>query len=119
MCTVERGGAEMGVGMQIVYFGFAASSELEAEAGAQLVRLERYSKLLTGCHLAIEALPARNGYRLYDVRLELRLRDRDRHGLLPLLHCSAKAAHAAIRQVFDCADATLCKLQTELMHKSR
>jgi len=109
----------MGVGMQIVYFGFAGSSELEGEAGAQLVRLERYSNLLTGCHLAIEALPARNGHRLYDVRLDLRLRDQDSHGLLPLPHCSGEAAHAAIRQVFDCADETLCKLQTDLMQRSR
>jgi hypothetical protein len=106
----------MGVGMQIVFFGFAGSGELEGEAGAQLVRLERYSKLLTGCHLAIEATPARSGPRMYDVRLDLRLRDR---GLLPLAHCPGQDPLALIRQAFDRADETLNRIAVERLHRSR
>ncbi|MET5012788.1 hypothetical protein AAHH80_37145, partial [Burkholderia pseudomallei] len=41
--------------MQIAYFGFAGSAQLEAEASIQLIRLERFSARLAGCHLAIEA----------------------------------------------------------------
>lgn len=104
----------MGVGMQIVYFGFAGSGELESEAGAQLVRLERYSNLLTGCHLAIEAMPVRSGHRCYDVRLDLRLGG---HHLLPLDHCSGEDPRAAIRQAFDRADETLKKIAADRLHR--
>ncbi|NYH14161.1 hypothetical protein [Paraburkholderia bryophila] len=42
--------------MQIVYLGFAGTSQIEAEAASQLVRLERFSKSIEGCHLAIESI---------------------------------------------------------------
>ena len=45
----------MGVGMQIACLGFTGSAAIEAEAGAQLVRLERFRALIDGCHLAIES----------------------------------------------------------------
>ncbi|AFQ50668.1 hypothetical protein [Burkholderia cepacia] len=61
----------MGVGMQIVCVGFAGSAALEAEAGAQLVRLERFRARLDDCHLAIESRTTVDGGRTYDVRLEL------------------------------------------------
>ncbi len=40
----------MGIGMQIAYFGFAGSAQLEAEASIQLIRLERFSARLAGGH---------------------------------------------------------------------
>ena len=45
----------MGVGMQIVCVGFTGYAALEAEAGAQLVRLERFRARLADCRLTIES----------------------------------------------------------------
>lgn len=77
--------------MQIAYLGFAGSAPIEAEAGAQLVRLERFRDRLSGCHLAIEAMPDRLSHDmpvtpLYDVRLDLitRTNDLSEVGSLPL-----------------------------------
>ncbi|MCA8110540.1 metal ABC transporter ATPase [Burkholderia cepacia] len=64
----------MGVGMQIACHGFAGTAAIEAEAGALLVRLERFRALIDGCHLAIESRAA-DGARRYDVRLDLVMRD--------------------------------------------
>ncbi|KVG29539.1 hypothetical protein [Burkholderia diffusa] len=61
----------MGVGMQIVCVGFAGSAALEAEAGVQLVRLERFRARLEDCRLVIESRPRADGGRIYDVWLEL------------------------------------------------
>ncbi|QTD94325.1 metal ABC transporter ATPase [Burkholderia anthina] len=61
----------MGVGMQIVYVGCTGFAALEAEAGAQLVRLERFRARLGDCRLAIEARTSADGGRIYDVRLDL------------------------------------------------
>jgi hypothetical protein len=100
----------MGVGMQIVYLGFTGSRELEGEAGAQLVRLERYSDLLSGCHLAIEALRPRSSHPVYDVRLDLLLRS---SGFKPLDHCSDENARAAIQNAFDLAERELQMLASQ------
>jgi hypothetical protein len=74
----------MGIGMQIVYLGFAGSGPIEAEAGAQFVRLERFWKIISGCHLAIEALHDKPGHVMYDARLDLITRANE---LLPVRHC--------------------------------
>ncbi|WP_321937858.1 hypothetical protein [Paraburkholderia sp. J8-2] len=97
----------MGLGMQIVYLGFAGSSALEAEAGIQLLRLERFSGVLAGCHLAIEQMhPLRSGYcqPAYDVRLDLVSTARE---LAPLDHCEGDDPVAAMRAAFDAAERQL------------
>lgn len=66
----------MGVGMQIVCVGFAGSAALEAEAGVQLVRLERFRARLEDCRLVIESHLRVDGGWTYDVRLELTMRGR-------------------------------------------
>jgi nucleotide-binding universal stress UspA family protein len=90
----------MGVGMQIVYLGFAGSNQLEAEAGAQFVRLERFGKLISGCHLAIEACGFRSGHRLYDARLDLITR---RNDLIPVARYTDEDPRMALRAAFDAA----------------
>jgi hypothetical protein len=94
----------MGVGMEIDYLGFAGSVPLEAEAGAQLVRLERFGKLLSGCHLAIEALRPRAGGPIYDVRLDLMICANE---FRPVSHCVGEDAGEAVRRVFDAAEKEL------------
>ncbi|MFC0572037.1 hypothetical protein [Paraburkholderia solisilvae] len=92
--------------MQIVYLGFAGSRALEGEAGAQLVRLERYSAILSACRLAIEAMHAIGVPPMYDARLDLRLlacADRFR----PVARCSHENAQEAIRRAFDAAEREL------------
>jgi len=96
----------MGIGMQIVYLGFAGAAPLEAEAGAQLVRLTRFGDLISNCHLAIEALrPGSAGFR-YDVRLDLIT---PAHEFQPVAHCTGASAEAAIRGAFDLAEKELEK----------
>jgi len=94
----------MGLGMQIVYLGFAGSSALEAEAGVQLLRLERFSGLLSSCHLAIEQLHSANRQQAYDVRLDLVSPSRE---LSPLGHCEGEDPVAAMRAAFDAAERQL------------
>ncbi len=97
----------MGLGMQIVYLGFAGSSTLEAEAGIQLLRLERFSGVLAGCHLAIEQMhPLQRGIcqPAYDVRLDLVSTARE---LAPLDHCEGDDPVAAMRAAFDAAERQL------------
>ena len=94
----------MGIGMQIVYLGFAGAAPLEAEAGAQLVRLARFGALVSNCHLAIEALGPGSAHPLYDVRLDLVTPARE---LRPVAHCSGGDAKAAIRCAFDVAETIL------------
>ncbi|NML31876.1 hypothetical protein [Paraburkholderia antibiotica] len=94
----------MGIGMQIVYLGFAGAAQLEAEAGAQLVRLARFGALVSNCHLAIEALRPGSAYTLYDVRLDLITAA---HELRPIAHCAGDNAEAAIRWAFDLAEKEL------------
>jgi hypothetical protein len=93
--------------MQIVYLGFPGSSALEAEAGVQLLRLERFSGVLAGCHLAIERMhPLQPGSRqpAYDVRLDLVSTSRE---LAPLGHCEDDDPVAAMRAAFDAAERQL------------
>jgi hypothetical protein len=94
----------MGIGMQIVYLGFAGSGPIEAEAGAQFVRLERFWKIISGCHLAIEALHDKPGHVMYDARLDLITRANE---LLPVRHCRNEDAHAALQEAFDAAERQL------------
>jgi len=95
----------MGVGMQIVYLGFCGTSQLEAEAASQLVRLDRYSALIPNCHLAIEAVRSQGGSLTYDVRLDLVTPE---HDLWPIGHCANVNAEEAVRRAFDAAEKRLC-----------
>ncbi|AIO39425.1 metal ABC transporter ATPase [Burkholderia sp. AU19243] len=98
----------MGVGMQIVCVGFAGSAALEAEAGVQLVRLERFRARLGDCRLAIESHPTADGGRMYDVRLELLMRDRA--PALPLAATGDDVAET-MRRAFAQAEAVLSAWQ--------
>jgi hypothetical protein len=95
----------MGIGMQIVYLGFAGAARIEAEAAVQLLRLERFHDRISGCHLAVEVTHADvdNG-RVYDVRLDLITRAGE---LVPLPHCVNADPEAAIAAAFDRAVRTL------------
>ncbi|HEX3383421.1 MAG TPA: HPF/RaiA family ribosome-associated protein [Paraburkholderia sp.] len=94
----------MGIGMQIVYFGFAGAAPLEAAAAVQLVRLARFGALVSNCHLAIEALRPGSNHPRYDVRLDLVT---PAHELRPVAHCAGDDAEAAIRCAFDAAEKVL------------
>jgi hypothetical protein len=91
----------MGLGMQIVYLGFAGSAAIEAEAGVQLLRLEPFSGLLQSCHLAIESLHGADHRQAYDVRLDLLSAS---NGLKPIVHCTGEDPIAALREAFDAAE---------------
>lgn len=91
----------MGLGMQIVYLGFAGSAAIEAEAGVQLLRLERFSGLLKACHLAIESVRKAGQVEAYDVRLDLLSAA---SGLKPIVHCTSDDPIAAMREAFDAAE---------------
>jgi len=109
----------MGLGMQIVYLGFPGSSAIEAEACVQLLRLERFSGVLSGCHLAIERLhPLQPGYHqpAYDVRLDLVSTARE---LAPLGHCEADDPLVAMRAAFDAAERQLgCAVPSGALYHS-
>ncbi|RQT18074.1 metal ABC transporter ATPase [Burkholderia contaminans] len=96
----------MGVGMQIACLGFAGTAAVEAEAGAQLVRLERFRALIDGCHLAIEASADADadGARVYDVRLDLVMHDTARWPLPP---CVGGNLDDALRRAFMQAEQAL------------
>ncbi|CAB3749285.1 metal ABC transporter ATPase [Burkholderia sp. MSh2] len=98
----------MGVGMQIACLGFAGSAAVEAEAGAQLVRLERFRALIGGCHLAIELRAAADGARLYDVRLDLVMHDA---ALVPLPPCVGGEVDDALHRAFAQAERALIAWQ--------
>lgn len=106
----------MGVGMQIVYLGFAGTPQIEGEAATQLVRLERFSKSVAGCHLAIEAIRERLGGAgasapvtnircpVFDAQLDLIMRNGER---LLIEHCSNADPNMAVRAAFDVAERKL------------
>ncbi|MFP3563315.1 hypothetical protein [Paraburkholderia sp. SIMBA_030] len=106
----------MGVGMQIVYLGFAGTSQIEGEAATQLVRLERFSRSIAGCHLAIEAIRERPqggrtgvpvaGIRgpVFDARLDLIMHNGE---LVPIEHCLNADPNIAVRAAFDAAERKL------------
>ncbi len=94
----------MGIGMQIAYFGFAGSAQLEAEASIQLIRLERFSARLAGCHLAIEALRAGAARPTDHVSLDLITRG---YELKPIPHMTGTDPLDAIRRAFDAAEREL------------
>jgi hypothetical protein len=106
----------MGVGMQIVYLGFAGTAQIEGEAATQLVRLERFSKSIAGCHLAIEAIRERPGSAgtgapaagisspVFDARLDLIMRNGE---FVPIEHCLNADPNMAVRTAFDAAERKL------------
>ncbi|CAB3800366.1 hypothetical protein [Paraburkholderia caffeinilytica] len=114
----------MGIDMQIVYFGFAGSAQIEAEAAAQFVRLERFGNSISGCHLAVEVihehpsnvvrgevpvaprgvLAAASGHIMFDARLDLVLRNGE---LVPLEHRQSPDPNVAVRTAFDAAERLL------------
>lgn len=94
----------MGLGMQIVYLGFTGSAAIEAEAGVQLLRLERFASMLSSCHLAIELLCAHGERRVYDVRLDL---ISPQHALKPIGRCESEDPQQAVRAAFDVAEREL------------
>lgn len=110
----------MGIDMQIVYLGFAGSAQIESEAAAQLVRLERFGRLISGCHLAIEVIHARASRdqpeaqrtapdaapnrTVFDARLDLVLRNGE---LVPLEHRQGPDPDGVIRAAFDAAERLL------------
>lgn len=95
----------MGIGMQIVYLGFAGAARIEAEAAVQFVRLERFGDRISGCHLAIEAMHS-EPTPVYDVRLDLITRDGE---LVPLPHCMNVDTEEALRAAFDRAVESLAE----------
>jgi len=106
----------MGVGMQIVYLGFAGTSQIEGEAATQLMRLERFSRAISGCHLAIEAIRERPGGAgasapatdircpVFDARLDLIMRNGE---FVPIEHCLNFDPNIAVRAAFDFAERQL------------
>ncbi|EIF30797.1 hypothetical protein BCh11DRAFT_06303 [Burkholderia sp. Ch1-1] len=110
----------MGIDMQIVYLGFAGSAQIESEAAAQLVRLERFGGSISGCHLALEAIHARASkdmpdarrtvpdtalnHTVFDARLDLVLRTGE---LVPLEHRQGPDPDRVIRAAFDAAERLL------------
>ncbi|MGC2964541.1 MULTISPECIES: hypothetical protein [unclassified Paraburkholderia] len=107
----------MGIDMQIVYLGFAGSAQIESEAAAQLVRLGRFGRCISGCHLALEAIRERAendiagarrnpsdhapNQRLFDARLDLVLRTGE---LVPIEHRQSFDSDEAVRAAFDAAE---------------
>ncbi|MFM0514447.1 hypothetical protein [Paraburkholderia sp. RL17-373-BIF-A] len=95
----------MGIDMQINYFGFAASAQIESEVAAQLVRLERFGKAISGCHLAIEAVHEQTlDHPMFDAHLDLVLRTGE---LIPLEHRQNFDPDIAVRAAFDAAERLL------------
>ena len=102
----------MGVGMGIAYLGFPGTASIEAEAGAQLVRLERFSARLIDCHLAIEALHAADRV-MYEARLDLIARSNERVAIEP---CMSENPEAAVRAAFDAAERELSRRSARSNH---
>ncbi len=108
----------MGVGMQIVYFGFAGAARLEAEAGIQLMRLERFAVAhCPDCHVAIESYRREAGQACYDVRLDLIARD---GRFVPLPNVTgSEPIEALASAAFDGAEQWLCAGRARLARPDR
>ncbi len=91
----------MGLGMQMVYLGFAGTAAIEAEAGVQLLRLERFGKTLKSCHLAIEEVHGLDASQTYDVRLDLVTVS---SGFSPVAHHCGTDPLVVMREAFDEAE---------------
>jgi hypothetical protein len=103
----------MGIGMQIVCLGCTRSRSIEAQAGVQLVRLERFSGRISGCHLELEMLCDPTGSVVYQARLELIAYAGER---MPVSHHCAGNVDEALRRAFDIAERHLTrKLATPRM----
>ncbi|REE18438.1 hypothetical protein B0G76_1531 [Paraburkholderia sp. BL23I1N1] len=120
MGRTARAEAVWGIDMQIVYLGFTGSAQIESDAAAQLVRLERFGKSISGCHLAIEAIrghapndatdirhavpDATVNHLMFDARLDLVLRTGE---LVPLEHRQSPDPDVAVKAPFDAAERLL------------
>jgi len=105
----------MGIGMQIAYFGFAGSARLEAEASIQLMRLEPFGTQLAGCHLAIEAMGASTRQPRYDVRLDLITRKGE---FRPVPHMTGVDPMDALKRAFDIAERQLAGIAAAEAHEN-
>jgi hypothetical protein len=94
----------MGIGMQVIFVGFARSSMIEAEASVQLIRLARFSCNISDCNLTIEAMLIRPGHGRYTARLDLLVRD---GRLIKGLQTSDTDPNRAVRAAFDAAETSL------------
>ncbi|WP_174957842.1 MULTISPECIES: hypothetical protein [Burkholderia] len=101
--------------MQIAYFGFAGSAQLEAEASIQLMRLEPFSMQLAGCHLAIEAMGASTLQPRYDVRLDLITRKGE---FCPVPHMTGADPIDALERAFDVAEQQLARPPAAETHEN-
>jgi hypothetical protein len=99
----------MGIGMQIVCLGCAHSRSIEAEASVQLVRLERFSAQISGCHLELEMLCDLTGNIVYRARLQLIACAR---GRMPVSHHTAGNVEDVLRKAFDSAERHLARKRT-------
>jgi hypothetical protein len=96
----------MGIGMQVVFLGFPGSFILEAEAGAQLVRLERFGRKISGCNLTLQALPKRPGKLSYGAQLDLIALN---GALVAMAQCANDDPLRAIEAAFDAAETELSR----------
>jgi hypothetical protein len=96
----------MGIGMQVVFLGLPGSFVLEAEASAQLVRLERFGRKISGCNLTLQALSKRSGKLLYGAQLDLIALN---GALLAMAQCASDDPLRAVEAAFDAAETELSR----------
>jgi hypothetical protein len=94
----------MGVGMQVAFLSFPRSFVLEAEANAQLVRLERFGRKILGCNLTIQAFPHSLEHRSYEVQLDVITLNGE---LIPMPFCASDDPLHAVEAAFDAAEIEL------------
>jgi hypothetical protein len=94
----------MGVDMQIVLLGFPASFVLEAEASAQLVRLVRFGRKISGCNLTLQAPSKCPGDLSYRAQLDLIALN---GALLAMAECADDDPLRAVEAAFDAAEIEL------------
>ena len=100
----DGGRTKVDIGMDIVYLGFSGSDSLEAEAAAQLIRLERYAAKVFGCKLAIGLTRTDRGDIRYDVSLDVLMAE-DSATLIG--HGQNESIELAIGSAFDAAERAL------------